>query len=119
MRGEKSLLDWSMARQRVILFKGEGGELYDMAMEKMAYDTSMQIGQLQDFVVKSSGLINTLDLDNEVNVQKAIGMLKIHQPIVRCAAVVWRWVSQSNGGTDVARSCCRQPWWPFLCNQLR
>ena len=58
-----------------ILKGGQGSEIYNLAMEKMANDTANEMGRYEDFFRQTGGLLDRIDLESEMGAQQAMELL--------------------------------------------
>lgn len=56
------------------IIKGDSGakELYDMAMEHLAQDSALKMGEIENFMRVSGDLLSSLDLEDTVQVEEAL-----------------------------------------------
>lgn len=60
------------------ILKGNGDQkaLYEQAMEHVANDYAMKVGEIEDFMISSEGFLASVDLDNMVFEQNALKQLE-------------------------------------------
>jgi hypothetical protein len=58
-----------------ILKGGEGKELYDMSMEKLVSDYTLEMGHLEDFLQETQTMFVSLDLEDEASAQRTLARI--------------------------------------------
>jgi hypothetical protein len=58
-----------------ILKGGEGKELYDMSMEKLVNDYTLEMGHLEDFLQETQTMFVSLDLEDEASAQRTLARI--------------------------------------------